>query len=143
MDSYWNPFHELETLRRGIDELFTTAWPGTVGRAARAAPLMNIAAEDDRFVVTALAPGLDPASIDVTIDHGVLTIAGEKTGTTGVAAEKFHRRERAAGRFRRSVRLDCDIDEDKVEARYTDGVLGVVLPKARTAMPRRIDVATH
>lgn len=149
MDSYWNPFQELEALRRGIDDAFASVWPAGAGRhsaflpgrSARSYPLLNIAARDDRFIVDAFAPGLDQNALEVTVDRNVLVISGEKRDVADVAPEKFHRRERAAGRFTRTVRLNSEIDEDHVEARYEHGILHIDLPKAAAALPRKISVA--
>jgi HSP20 family protein len=149
MDNYWNPFHELDALRRGIDDLFAGALPTAWGRhsaflpgqSARNYPLLNLAAEDDRYRIDAFAPGLDQDSLEVTVERNVLRIAGEKRELEGIEPERFHRRERAAGRFLRTVHLDGEIDEDRVEATYTDGILRIVLPKAAAAMPRKVNVA--
>ncbi|MEZ4388021.1 MAG: Hsp20/alpha crystallin family protein [Candidatus Krumholzibacteriia bacterium] len=149
MDSYWNPFQELEVLRRGIDDVFASVWPTGAGRtsaflpgrSARSYPLLNIAARDDRFVIDAFAPGLDKDSLEVTVDRNVVRISGEKRDLTDVAPERFHRRERAAGRFTRTVQLDGEIDEKRVEATYADGILHLDLPKSAAALPRKISVA--
>jgi HSP20 family protein len=149
MNSFWNQFHELEALRRDLDEMFGGAWPSARGRhsaflpghSARNYPLLNVQAEEDRYVVEAFAPGLELDSLEVTVDRNVLTIAGEKRDIAEVASEKFHRRERAAGRFVRTLRLEREIDEDRVEASYSDGILSIALPMAEAALPRKVSVA--
>ena len=148
MDSYGNPLQELDALRRDFDHLFASIWPGErgrgaaflPGRSARTYPLLNVSAEEDRYVVEALAPGLDLDKLEVTVSQGALTIAGEKLTHGDVAPEAFHRRERAAGRFVRTLRLDREIDDDGVEARYDDGILTVTLPRAKSDLPRKVAV---
>ncbi len=101
---------------------------------------MNVHDDGETFVVEALAPGVDPSKIDVTVVRNTLTIAGEKPGLKDVAPEKVHRSERAAGRFMRTVELPTDVDPDKVSARYQHGLLLLTVPRAESARPRRITV---
>lgn len=148
MDSFWNPLLELEALRRDFGDLFDRDWPrhGSLlstflpGRSARTYPLLNIATDDDRVIVEALAPGLDLDQLEVTVNRGTLTIAGTKADVADVAPEAFHRRERAAGRFVRTLHLDREVDEDRVDARYADGILTVTLPRAASDRPRKVAV---
>ncbi|RMG86112.1 MAG: Hsp20/alpha crystallin family protein [Candidatus Dadabacteria bacterium] len=143
----WDPFRELERLRQEMDRIFegvlpTRGWtlefmPGV---AARRYPRVNVAEQDDQFIVEALAPGVDPASLDVTVKDNVVTISGEKSAPEGVKPEAFHRNERAAGRFTRSVELPSEVDPNDVKAVYADGILQVVLPKAEEARPRKIAI---
>src|SRR5579862_4000359 len=86
----------------GGSELRTVFLPG---RAARAYPLINMAEDADGFTVEALAPGVDPSSIQITVVRNMMTLAGQKSGPEGVAREAYHRSERSAGRFVRNVEL--------------------------------------
>jgi HSP20 family protein len=92
--------------------------------------------------VFAFAPGLDPATIEVNLERGVLSLAGERQRTLPESDAKttVHQAERFAGRFRRVVSLPDDIDADSVEARYTDGVLRVTVARREPAQARRIAV---
>jgi len=146
----WNPWQEMEVLRRGIDRafeqaglqgppLFRTAF--LPGRAAREYPLVNLYDDKDTVYIEALAPGLDPASVNVSVVRNTVTFSGEKPrGTTEVKPEAFHREERAAGKFVRSLELPSEVDEDKVKAEYKNGLLLVTLPKAESAKARQINV---
>jgi len=148
MERFLNPFHELETLRRGIDQVFAGVWPGygggrarfLPGLSARGYPLVNLRADDERFVVEALAPGLDTDSLDVSVQGNTLTISGEKKPIPDVPAEAFHRNERSVGRFVRTYRLDCGIDPAGVTADYRNGILTITLPKSEAARPRKVSV---
>ena len=98
--------------------------------------------EDKDYVyIEALAPGIDPRALDLTAVRNTLTISGEKTGPSGVAAEAVHRSERAAGRFVRTIDLPVDVDSGNVSAKYADGLLLITLPKAEEAKPKQIQVA--
>ncbi|MDW7710633.1 MAG: Hsp20/alpha crystallin family protein [Deferrisomatales bacterium] len=143
----WDPLRELERLRREMDRIFEGVSPARTwslgflpGTAARQYPRVNIAEDADGYVVEALAPGVDPTTLDLSVKDNVLTISGEKKAPEGVRAEAFHRSERSAGRFVRAVELPDDLNAEQVKAAYTDGILRVNLPKAEQAKPRRIEI---
>ena len=110
------------------------------GRAARAYPLVNVGEDRDNVYVEALAPGIDPQALNLTIVRNTLTISGEKIGPRDVPAEAYHRSERAAGKFLRTIELPTEVDSNRVQARYANGLLMVTLPKAETAKPKQIQI---
>jgi HSP20 family protein len=134
---------ELERSFGGSQQSQTPDVAFLPGRSARTYPLMNMAADSDAYTIEALAPGVDPSSIQITVVRNILTVAGEKMPPEGVQREQFHRTERAAGRFVRNIELPTDIDPDKVEARYTNGLLVVTLPKSEAAKPRQIKLTVE
>ena len=142
----WDPFDEIARIQRELDRV-AGSQPGgrpqaafLPGRGARAYPLTNLYEDAENLYVEALAPGIDPANINLTVVRNTLTVAGEKLGPQGVESEAFHRSERAAGKFVRTIDLPVDVDSNKVSARYVDGLLTITLPKAETAKPRQIQV---
>ncbi len=144
----WNPLDGMHSLHRELDRflrghrqeagLRTAFLPG---RAARRYPLLNVSEDAEALFVQALAPGLKPDSIEVTVQGSTLRLAGEKAGHEGVEAVAFHRSERAAGRFQRSLELQTEIDETQVSAHYRDGILEIRLPKDQRARARNIKVS--
>ena len=86
-------------------------------------------------------PGIDPESIDVTVDRGVLTVSAKREEEYGEGEKPFIR-ERLMGSFARRVRLSDTVDADKIEAGYTDGVLTVRVPLTEKALPRKVEVVT-
>jgi HSP20 family protein len=139
---------EMDALRRELERVFSGTGGGErrqasflPGAAARAYPRINVAQDNDNIIIEALAPGLDPDKLELTVVKSTLTIVGEKPSPEGVAQEAFHRSERSAGRFSRSVELNAEVDPDRVTARYTNGLLVVTLPKHEAAKPRQIKVA--
>ena len=130
-------FAEMD-LRAKCNSLRTS--PSGLGRGGF--PAMNVGSTPGSVEVYAFAPGLDPASLDVLIEKGVLTLAGERKSDLPGRDEKatVHIDERFSGRFRRVATLPDDIDPNAVEARYRDGVLPVSLKRHEAARPRRIDI---
>ena len=148
MDRFFGSLRELEALRRGIDQVFADAWPGYTGRgsmflpgrSARGYPLINLSGDFEKYVVEALAPGLDIETLDVWVQGNQVTISGEKKPLSDVKPEAFHRNERSTGKFVRSYQLDCEIDEKKVAAEYKNGILTITLPRSEAAKPKKISV---
>jgi HSP20 family protein len=111
------------------------------GQTWRTAPAMPMDATrtEDGLVLRFDLPGIDPASIDVTVDRGVLTVGAKRT-EEHTEGEKPVVRERITGSFTRRVRLGDAADSAKVEAGYQDGVLTVRVPLAETAKPRKVEI---
>jgi len=111
------------------------------GRAARSYPLLNIGEDDTNIYVDALAPGIRPDTLNVSVTGNQLTISGQKIPLPEeVKPEDIHRTERSAGQFVRSVSLSAVVDREKIEASYKDGVLQIVLPKSDEARPKQVQV---
>jgi HSP20 family protein len=144
----WDPFRELEALRREIDGAMRGRGNGPAsraaflpGRAARMYPMINLSEDKDAYYVEALAPGVEPESLEVTVVHNALTISGEKKPLGDVDPQAYHRNERATGRFVRSIDLPSEVDSEKVKADYSNGLLLITMPKAETAKPKQINVS--
>ena len=138
-------FGEFERLRRELDDAFgVSALPSSIRSvAAGSLPAINIGRTPTSVEVYAFAPGLDASKIDVTLDRGVLHIAGERASAVPEAARgkvNVYARERPAGRFTRAVALSEDVDPAHVKASYKDGVLQVSIARREAAQPKRITV---
>jgi HSP20 family protein len=144
---------DLEKMRREmdrfLDEFGTSSWSFPFsrtsflpGRAARGYPLLNIGEDNENIYVDALAPGVDPKTLDVSVKQNMLMISGEKSSLlSSVGAEAIHRSERSAGQFTRSITLPFEVNSEKIKATYQDGVLKITMPKAEAAKPRQIQVS--
>jgi HSP20 family protein len=111
-------------------------WP-----AVRAAMPMDVIRGKDDVRLSFDLPGVDPESIDVTVDRGVLTVSAQRTEKAG-EDEKLITRERVTGSFTRRLYLGDALDTDKVEAAFADGVLTVRLPLLAAAQPRKVEIHT-
>ena len=104
-------------------------------------PLMNVTQDADNFYVRAEMPCVKADDLDISAVNRTLTIAGrrEMPEEEGVS---FHRKERTAGQFNRSITLPSEIDNERIEASYKNGLLTVTLAKPEIAKPRQITVKT-
>ena len=132
----------LDPITRDFDRLVRRAFgPAAFGTAFAPALPMDTVRRDGEVVLRFDVPGFDPEKIDVTVDHGVLTVSGtrEETKTEG---ETHVVRERQFGSFTRRVRLGENLDADAIEATNHDGVLEIRIPVREQAKPRKITVGS-
>jgi len=128
----------MRRFQEEVNRLFER--PGTVSGEFDFPPL-NVTRDADKVVVEAPVPGVDRASLDVTATGNTVTIKGERKAAADVPAEDWHRRERVAGRFVRSVKLDTRLATDQTKATYRDGILRIEVPIASDAKPHRVEIA--
>lgn len=137
-------FSEFERLRREMDEIFGgTGLPASIRAVAPGSfPAINVGTTPNSVEIYAFAPGLDASKIDVTVDRGVLTIAGERPAPAndGEDRAKAYSRERVFGSFRRTLSLPEDVDPSRVDATYRDGLMQVSIARHESAKPKRITV---
>jgi len=135
----WNfdVWREMERLRRDMDGLFSN-----YGRTATATtyPLVNVYDDKDAMVVTAELPGASKEKVSITFSDGVLTIAGRQESPAGVKNMTAVRRERTEGDFEKTITIPTKIDQNKINASFTNGILTVTLPKAEEAKPKTITI---
>lgn len=135
-------FAEVERLQRQVQQAFEFS-PSIRGFARGGYPAINVAGTEDSAEIYAFAPGLDPQSIHVQLERGVLSISGERKGELPRAdtAASVHVRERFAGRFHRVISLADDLDPDQVRATYREGVLHISIGRKQAAKPRRVNIS--
>jgi len=133
-------FSELNRLQRLFAQDLEPS-PSIRGFGRGGYPALNIGGTPNSVEIYAFAPGLNPETIDVNIDRGVLTIEGERASDLpGDEKSAVHINERFAGRFRRVVSLPEDVDPNAVDATYRDGVLRLSIRRRESTLPRRIEV---
>ncbi|MCA9177671.1 MAG: Hsp20/alpha crystallin family protein [Planctomycetales bacterium] len=104
------------------------------------APPLDMSETENAISLRMDLPGVTAKDIDIQVSGNQLTITGERKEEKEVKNETFHRIERRSGKFSRSVLLPCEVQEDKIEATYQDGVLKVSLPKTPESAARHIKV---
>jgi HSP20 family protein len=144
----YEPWGLLRRFNEDVNQLFSESRNLPVGEDDRSSivtsnwsPAVDIKEEDERFVLKADIPGVDPKDIDVTMADGVLTIKGERKHESEEEAEGYKRVERSYGSFYRRFSLPDTADAERVTAKGKDGVLEVFIPKQEKVQPRRIAVS--
>lgn len=128
-------------LRREIDRLFEDTFGRDSARTAGWTPAVDVREDDREIALEVELPGIRPSDVEVTAENGVLTIRGEKQSTATEGNEgRYHVVERSYGSFQRSFQLPQGVDDDRIEAEFTDGLLIVHFPKAALPQPRRIEI---
>ncbi|MEE4377792.1 MAG: Hsp20/alpha crystallin family protein [Candidatus Competibacteraceae bacterium] len=139
----YEPLNLLNQLQRDVNRLFDTSRVGNEENGLMAsdwAPAVDIKEENDRFLIQADVPGVEPKDIDITMEKGVLTLKGQRVSESQEESEKYKRVERVRGTFMRRFSLPETVEADKINAKFKDGVLEVTVPKGQEAQPRRIQV---
>ena len=104
------------------------------------APLADITEDDKEYVIKAELPDVKKEDVKVTVENGVLTIAGERKFEREEKKKKYHRVERAFGTFVRSFSLPDVAEASKVKAEFKNGMLTVHVPKSEKAKPKQVEV---
>lgn len=141
-----NGAHPIGQLRDEVDRLFTDffgvgAWDTGRPASGRGFPALNVWERGEELYVEAELPGLKVDDVDISVVGGELVIKGNRMDLEEQDAV-YHRRERGVGEFHRAVRLPMQVDVHKIQAKLTDGVLLITLPKSEAAKPRKIQVKT-
>lgn len=133
---------QFRRLEEELDEVFgsATSWtsgirslpPGTF-------PAINVGSTEDRVTVYLFAPGIDPRKLDISIQQNLLTVAGQREVSRDENAS-YYRQERFGGDFRRALSLPEDVDPERVEASYRDGIVQITVRRRESAKPRQIAI---
>jgi HSP20 family protein len=105
-------------------------------------PPLNITQDDDNFYLRAEVPGIKPNEVSISAVRNRVSLAGKREIKRENERVSYHRKERPDGSFNRTVTLPVEVDAQRADARYADGILTVTLPKAEDAKPRQITVRT-
>ena len=133
----FDPF--TQEFDRLAQRVFGTANGGALTR--RSVMAMDAIRREDEVVLRFDLPGIDPESIEVTVDRGVLSVSARRAEEYAEGERPFIR-ERVTGSFTRRVYLSDTVDAEKIEAAYADGVLTVRLPLLEKAQPRKVEIHT-
>ena len=137
----WDPFAGLRAMQREL-ERFTSR--GFFGEApsldAGMYPPINVWSSTKEIIVECEMAGIKRDDIDLSITGDTLVIKGNKKPSTDEENVRYHRAERGAGEFTRTIVLPESVDADNISANMAEGVLTVRMPKSESAIPRKISV---
>jgi HSP20 family protein len=141
----WNPLKDREELERRLSTMFgireATGHGGKEAlTVAQWSPVVDIMEDEKEYLIKAELPDMKKEDVRLTVENEVLAISGERTFEKEEKGKKYHRTERAYGRFVRSFSLPEDADGSRVSADYKDGMLHVHLPKSQKAKPKAIEI---
>jgi len=139
----WRPSTDIDELERRFDEMmgrpFSSLWRrGALERGWM--PPIEMYEKDDHFMVRAELPGMKKDDIDISVMGDTLTIKGERKAEEEIKEEDYYFCERSYGNFQRSVTLPSAVDTKGIEAKFSDGVLEVSLPKSEEVKPKKVDI---
>jgi len=148
----WDPASEISQLHRGIDRLFegfvtpfeSETNKGWMTDRAGLSPAVDVSEEEDHYLMTFDLPGVNKEAVKIELNDNVLTVSGERKDERTEGDGKSSKRvvERFYGTFTRSFSLPANVDSNRIEADYKDGVLRVAVPKAQVAKPKKIEIGT-
>lgn len=144
MPTLWNDNTTTSPLRisNWIDDIFEDAlnWPRVT--SSTFVPELNVYETDKEFEVSVALPGMNKDDIEINFNAGVLTISGERKMEQKENGRRYHRIESRFGRFQRSLPLPNDmVDQEKIAAKYENGVLNVTVPKVKEKAAKKIKVS--
>ncbi len=138
------PFREFDRMRRDMDRLWDSFLEGAPGRRDEERgewlPSLDVSETKNELVVKAEVPGMDAKDVDISLSDGVLTIKGEKKQEKEEKEADYHLIERSYGAFTRSIQLPKEVQGDKINASYKDGILRITLPKSEEAKKKEIRI---
>ena len=141
----WNPMRDIFSrprfMSRMVDDFFS---PFDVHNGEMSAwnwqPVVDVYDNDDRIIIKAELPGVDKKDIEIDVKNRILTLKGKRSSDHEVKEDNYVRRERFFGMFERTFTLPADVDAEKIQADYKDGVLNIDIPKPETQKPKQITV---
>lgn len=144
----FDPFGELEQVSARLNRFFNQPLARTLGdddgfTLSNWTPALDVQETDGEYLIKADLPDVKKEDVHVEIEDGVLNLSGERRQEKDEKGRKFHRIERAYGRFERRMSLPMEVDAQKVAAEFKDGVLKVHLPKSPVARPQSIAVKVN
>lgn len=130
-------FSTYYDLPRNMDSFFEELWrPSSLSQRRVSYPPVNISESKENIIVMSEIPGMDTADIELTLNEKSLVIRGTKKNEVG----NYYRQERPTGSFQRIVNLNVPVQADAIRASMKDGVLRIVLPKAKESRPLTISI---
>ena len=136
---YADPFETLFAFQRALENRLSSDWLGTSTAAMGTYPPINVFQQGDDLVAIVELPGVNKGDLNIQAKENTIRIAGQKT-IDYPENVSLHRRERLSGVFDRTLSVPMQIDPDRIQAEYKDGLLALFIPRAEKDKPRTIEV---
>jgi len=140
----WDPFREAVTLREAMDHLFEDSYVPTRRQAEQREQVWRLPLDAyitaEEIVILANMPGVTPEKVEISIEGDTLTIKGERPAP--IENVDYVLQERTYGKFQRTLNINIPVDANKAEAKFEDGLLTLVVPKAEAVKPKTIQVVS-
>ena len=141
----WDPFREMSSLQERMNRLMSdfrtrSSWSEEEMAQGAWVPSVDIYETKESIVLNVELPGVSKEDMSLEVKDNTLTIKGEKKLEKDVKEENYHRMERTYGSFMRMFTLPNTVQQEKVKAKFRDGVLEIMIPKAEEAKPKQIKV---
>lgn len=133
---FLDPWRQLARLEQDLGRAFSQS----ASNGGREYPAVNVFVRDADVVVTTELPGIDAEKLDITVMGDTVTLRGERAAEQPQNGEAFHRRERPAGTFARTVQLPFEVDASQTEAQYEKGVLRLKFTRPESTRPKKVTV---
>jgi HSP20 family protein len=136
----------LRSLQEEVNRVFESVFPSSMreedeSMSAVWSPRMDLTESDENYHLLVDLPGISKKDVTISVEDNRLTIRGERRDESREESENMVRMERTFGSFYRSVRLPKSVNEDKIKATFTNGVLSVDIPKTEKSKPKRITIS--
>ncbi len=142
LNLYGDMVAELNRLQQDFERALRPGGASSIRAMPRNTfPVINVGSTPEAIEVLALAPGLDPAALQLSVDKGLLVLAGERKEEPPSSDKAVvYARERYQGAFRRVISLPDDADPTRISASYRDGLLRVSVARRESSKPRQIQI---
>jgi HSP20 family protein len=144
--NYNRSLSPLEEFSTDMERMFDSLLGRTVGSVIRGSqtekfiPHLDVVESANEYLVTIDLPGVKPEDVKLEMEEGKLTISGKRETLKEENTKQVHRVERITGSFHRMITLPREIDTDKIEAKYDQGVLHIILPKSAERQAKKIEI---
>ena len=136
----WNPNRSLFNFGEDLWENFFSGDRFLTRNRETWYPVVDIEEDKDNYHMTMELPGMSKDDVNISFEDGVLVVRGEKKEEQEDKERNYHYYERRYGKFERAFRIHSDIEKEKIDATFKDGVLRIDLPKAEKAKAKQIEV---
>ncbi|MEB3181042.1 MAG: Hsp20/alpha crystallin family protein [Nostocaceae cyanobacterium] len=136
----WQPFQEMEHLRRQMDRMFDELTGFNQEMKTTWTPAVEMEIKDEHVILRAAVPGIEGKDLDVKVARDAVSIAGENRYEHKTEDKGYFRSEFRYGKFYRTINLPVPVENDKVEAEFKNGILTLTIPKAEEARNKVVKV---